>query len=234
MELLGSGTNGVVRAAGEHFAVKEYQSPEEASREHEAAIAIEERVAPAGRRHLLWCVPVGNVLLMRRARPLPHEFPGGLRRAAVHLFRAVDALQLAGLVHGDIKLSNVGVVGNDLVLFDFGNMCLPDGGDLTRETCSAHTRPPEEEVHHRSDVYSAAMTVLEIVLGWPGMARVMRRCGQDTRGETVPRPSHHAVQHMLRWVPDRAIRAALARALEPSPHLRPDADAVLADLTRPR
>jgi hypothetical protein len=95
-------------------------------------------------------------------------------RLGIALVRALDVMHAAGLLHGDIKPSNIGFTGRgDAKLLDFGlsRLAGEDPNDFTRRPAAGTLAylPPEalrgEAPRTSFDLWSLAITLLEAVTG---------------------------------------------------------------------
>ena len=163
----------------------------------------------------------GETLKARITRgPIP---PAEALAIAKQLLDALDEAHRRGIVHRDVKPSNVMLVGERVLLTDFGiakRPAAPRGETITRVDVVPGTRayiPPEAtwgEVTTRSDLYSAGMVIYEALTGrlWQGLGRP-----EDADWSGVP--AH--------------LRRPLARALALAPGERwPDAQAMSQALTQ--
>jgi eukaryotic-like serine/threonine-protein kinase len=122
------------------------------------------------------------------------------------LLGALEAAHQAGIVHADVKPGNAIVVGERLVLVDFGLARLRQ---LDAYATSVGGTPafmaPEQlragRVDARSDLFSAALVLVMLLTGWH-----RRRAS-----ELVPPDDR------LAMIADASVRAALARALAVAP-----------------
>lgn len=153
-----------------------------------------------------------------------------LRHFAAGLAEALLAVHSVGVLHRDVKPSNVLLEGRSPVLIDFGLARLADDPRLTVTGWLLGTPgylAPEilygEEATTASDVHSWAATVVFAATGRPpyGRGPAMAIMDRVRRGE-----------HDLAGVPDDVLPLVSA-ALAPDPLARPTLPTLLADL-RPR
>lgn len=242
--LLGSGGMGVVYRAvdeegGGHVALKVLKgelTDDDIFRRrfaHEARAAAEVRHANLvgvleageadGRHYLASTLVAGRALedLIREEGPLP--FAEAIR-VVTEVAAALDALHDAGLVHRDVKASNV-------IVEDGGKALLTDFGLAKGAAYTALTRPgqvlgtldyiaPElirgEEGTPASDVYSLGCTAYECVTGdTPFGGRSVFQIGLAHLDEEPPDPT------LARPECPPALAAALLDALAKEPARRP-------------
>ncbi len=146
---------------------------------------------------------------------------------AAGLAEAIAAVHACGVLHRDVKPSNVLLEGRNPVLIDFGLARVADDPKLTHTGWLLGTPgylAPEillgQDATIASDVHSWAATVAFAGLGrapfggGPGMAIMDRvRRGEHDLGDLPP-----------------AFRALLGRCLDPSPARRPGLPEILAEL----
>lgn len=146
---------------------------------------------------------------------------------AAGLAEAIAAIHACGVLHRDVKPSNVLLEGRNPVLIDFGLARVADDPKLTHTGWLLGTPgylAPEillgQDATIASDVHSWAATVAFAGLGrapfggGPGMAIMDRvRRGEHDLGDLPP-----------------AFRALLGRCLDPSPARRPGLPEILAEL----
>jgi predicted Ser/Thr protein kinase len=154
-----------------------------------------------------------------------------LRHFATGLADALLAVHSVGVLHRDVKPSNVLLEGRAPVLIDFGLARLADDPRLTATGWLLGTPgylAPEilygEEASTASDVHSWAATVVLAATGRPPFGRgpAMAIMDRVRRGE-----------HDLAGVPAQLLES-VGSALAPDPADRPTLPAVLAELRGPR
>lgn len=164
--------------------------------------------------------------------------PVSARQAArwgVELADALDAAHGLGVLHRDVKPSNVILHEQSVQLLDFGLARAVGGPALTEKSVVPGTIPymsPEQvqgkgPLDPRTDVYSLGATLFELVSGEPPLGggadppvMIRRIVETDPRLLSVPRA-------------DRDFAVIVARCLEKDPRRRfPSAAAMRDDLTR--
>ncbi|HEX2449690.1 MAG TPA: serine/threonine-protein kinase [Gemmatimonadales bacterium] len=153
---------------------------------------------------------------LRRERQLPVEEALRIAREAA---QALQYAHEAGVVHRDIKPENLLLTrdGSTLVA-DFGIARAVDGDEnLTRTGASmgtpAYMSPEQanaEEVDARTDVYSLAAVLFEMLAGRPPYT-AKTAMGMVTKWLTEPVPSVRALRPEVPETVDHAIGRALAR-----------------------
>jgi len=165
------------------------------------------------------------------------ELPGPAR--AVHFIdqvaSALDAAHAAGLVHRDVKPSNMLIAARDFVyLIDFGIARAASEGGLTTTGTAIGTFPymaPErfssEVPDHRSDVYALACVLCECLTGqrpFPGSSFEQQIAGHMMK--PPPRPSD------IRGDVPRGFDDVIARGMAKDPAMRYQSATALADAAR--
>jgi serine/threonine-protein kinase len=152
-----------------------------------------------------------------------------LRALAKALLTALGAAHARGIVHRDVKPSNILLTPAGAKLTDFGVAQMADGQDLTRTGMAVGTvsyMAPEQlrgaPGTPRSDLYSAAVTLYEA-------ATATRFHDADGR------PPAYPLKTLLRATKDRAFSEAIARTLafDPQTRFASAAELLLALDTRP-
>jgi serine/threonine protein kinase len=242
--LLGEGATGLVYAAGD-VAVKLLR-PERAGEEVARARFLREaRLARTiESRHVVPILEVGEsdghvfLVMPLYAQSLADRLrasgPLGVDEAAelaAQLGRGLDALHAAGILHRDVKPSNVLLtVDGVAALADFGLARARDSTRLTQEgqlLGSLHYLAPEliegSEATPASDVYALGCVLYEVICGEPPFA--------------ARRPAELGFAHLAEPPPDPRERrpelsselaAALLISLEKDPSLRPTTATALA------
>jgi eukaryotic-like serine/threonine-protein kinase len=153
-------------------------------------------------RHLVRILDVGDGFFVMPYYPrgsLAEALPlaiDQLVRVAAEIAQALDALHAAGIVHRDVKPSNVLLGGDGAVLADFGLARGVDSTQLTHDgqlLGTAHYLAPEliegAAATPVSDVYAFACLVYEAATGAPPFAgRNEAEIGYAHLVEDPPRP----------------------------------------------
>jgi hypothetical protein len=117
-----------------------------------------------------YCEGGSYAQILRRGGPLPVD---DVVEVGIKIGEALHAAHQAGIVHRDVKPSNILRSRFGPALTDFGIARAPDelGGTLTREMMTPHHASPEALLHQAqsgiSDVYSLASTMWTLLLGHP-------------------------------------------------------------------
>jgi len=229
LEIVGEGATGVVHRAVGDVAVKVLRSsdPQTLRRfRREARIA---RGLPS--RHLVPVTDVGEDYVvmpffprgsLAAALPLPLL---ELAQVAAEVADGLDALHAAGIVHRDVKPSNVLLGDDGAALADFGLARGVDSTQLTREgqlVGTAHYLAPEliggAPASPASDVYAFACLLYEAATGAPPFAgRADAEIGYAHLVEEPPRPALPA-----------GVAEAILLGLEKDPADRPTSATALA------
>jgi len=200
LERVGEGATGVVYRAEGGVAVKVLRDADPVvakrfEREARLARAIESR-------HLVRILDVGDGYFVMPYFPrgsladaLPLTVPQVVQVAA-EVAQALDALHEAGIVHRDVKPSNVLLGDEGAVLADFGLARRVDSTRLTRDgqlLGTAHYLAPEliegAGATPASDVYAFACLIYEAATGAPPFAgRDEAEIGYAHLVEEPPRP----------------------------------------------
>jgi serine/threonine protein kinase len=222
LELIGEGATGAVYRAVGDVAVKVLRSSDPVAVrrfEREARIA---RTLPS--RHLVPVLDVGEGYIVMPyyargslAEALPLRLPD-LVRVSAEVAQALDALHGAGIVHRDVKPSNVLLGDDGAALADFGLARGVDSTQLTREgqvVGTAQYLAPEliegAPASAAADIYAFACLLYEAGTGAPPFAgRNEAEIGYAHLVEPPPRPE------LLTCVGD-AILLGLAKAPEERP-----------------
>jgi serine/threonine protein kinase len=160
-----------------------------------------------GRRYFVMELLDGTdlqTILKRRGRLAPAEILDILGP----LCSALEAAHAAGVVHRDLKASNVGFAQvngkNVLKLLDFGiaKLLRPDADTLALSTFGTRLGTPcamapeqirGEAVDHRVDIYSLGVLVYQLLTGrYPFSASSLQELDRLHLEGTPPRPSHAA------------------------------------------
>jgi hypothetical protein len=173
------------------------------------------------------------------APPLGQEHvPAALRDPAhvawalgrgIQFARGVADLHANGCIHRDLKPANAMVVGDRVVIFDFGVARADGFSKLTRTRAPVGTPlywSPEQSlglgVSPRSDVFALGATIFDLLIGTSPLRSNTHRPAPRWR---IPRVDR------LNPAVSRSVATVLARALEIDPRDRyPDAGALVADL----
>jgi serine/threonine protein kinase len=200
IERVGEGATGVVYRAEGDVAVKVLRNTDPVVakrfvREARLAATIESR-------HLVRILDVGDGFFVMPYYPrgsLAEALPlaiDQLVRVAAEIAQGLDALHAAGIVHRDVKPSNVLLGGDGAVLADFGLARGVDSTQLTHDgqlLGTAHYLAPEliegAAATPASDVYAFACLVYEAATGAPPFAgRNEAEIGYAHLVEDPPRP----------------------------------------------
>ena len=117
-----------------------------------------------------YCEGGSYAQILRRGGPLP---VADVIEVGIKIGEALHAAHHAGIVHRDVKPSNILRSRFGPALADFGIARAPDelSGTLTREMMTPHHASPEALLHQAqsglSDVYSLASTLWTLLIGHP-------------------------------------------------------------------
>ncbi len=190
---------------------------------------------PGGQPYLVMAFAPGGSLEDRIVRDGPRPWVE-MATVGVKMAAALEAAHTRGMIHRDVKPSNVLVSAfGEPQLADFGIARMNDSGQQTRSgviTASVAHAPPEilagERASVRSDVYSLASTLFELVSGRPAfvretdesilpvMSRVANEPVPDLRDRGVPASICFVIEGAMAKAPgDRPASAAeLGRRLQ--------------------
>jgi len=153
------------------------------------------------------------------AGPMPVADAVGL---GIDLLRGLEAVHRLGVVHRDVKPSNVFVLSDGAKLGDFGiarPSSADDGDPHNRDGTAdymAHEQVQGKSVTPRSDIYSTGVVLYEAVTG-----RSFHEQGKQVDWSRVPNKLARVLQRAVeakpedRWRDAAAFRKALERAREP-------------------
>ncbi|HEY0415956.1 MAG TPA: serine/threonine-protein kinase [Gaiellaceae bacterium] len=229
LEVVGEGATGVVYRAAGGVAVKVLRAADPVAVER---FRREARIASSlASRHLVPVVDVGDDHVVMPffprgslAQALPLAVPDVVRVAA-EIADGLDALHAAGIVHRDVKPSNVLLGDDGAALADFGLARGADSTQLTRDgqlVGTAHYLAPEliegAAATAASDVYAFACLLYEAATGAPPFAgRADAEIGYAHLVEEPPREA----------LPD-ALAEGILLGLEKEPGRRPTTATALA------
>ncbi|HEY7225376.1 MAG TPA: protein kinase [Micromonosporaceae bacterium] len=133
---------------------------------------IDTGVTEDDRRYIVmeYCEGGSYAQILRQHGPLPVE---DVVEVGIKIGQALHAAHQAGIVHRDVKPSNLLRSRFGPALTDFGIARAPDelGSTLTREMMTPHHASPEALLHQAqsglSDVYSLASTMWTLLVGRP-------------------------------------------------------------------
>jgi eukaryotic-like serine/threonine-protein kinase len=133
---------------------------------------IDTGVTDDDRRYIVmeYCEGGSYAQILRHNGPLPVD---DVVEVGIKIGQALHAAHEAGIVHRDVKPSNILRSRFGPALTDFGIARAPDelGGTLTREMMTPHHASPEALLHQAqsglSDVYSLASTMWTLLVGHP-------------------------------------------------------------------
>jgi serine/threonine protein kinase len=133
---------------------------------------IDTGVTPDDRRYIVmeYCEGGSYAQILRQQGPLPVE---DVIEVGIKIGQALHAAHEAGIVHRDVKPSNILRSRFGPALTDFGIARAPDelASTLTREMMTPHHASPEALLHQAqsglSDVYSLASTMWTLLVGHP-------------------------------------------------------------------
>jgi serine/threonine protein kinase, bacterial len=241
LELIGEGATGVVYRATDgatEVALKVLLAVDPVSQRR---FAREARLAAAtSSRHLVQIIEVGEdylVMPLYRGGSLAATLASGdialddLLRFAAELAQGLDALHAQGVVHRDVKPSNVLLdERRSAVLTDFGLARGADSTQLTREgqlVGSVHYLAPELIEGHAastaSDIYAFGCLVYECLAGvTPFAGRADSEVGYAHLVDPPPDPRAHRPELSA------DLAAAVLTALTKDPKMRPTTATALA------
>jgi hypothetical protein len=153
------------------------------------------------------------------------------RTALRWIIQASQALDTMGIVHRDIKPDNIFIDTNDNCrVADFG-LAIPGSLGLrsrdeyagnyfvgTPEYASPEQWAGDEEIDHRSDIYSLGLVLFEMVTRKPARARRMQFASDDNQYGSILARTRYALD--LHQVAHDSIRDLLAKATRPNPSRR--------------
>src|SRR5262245_34306898 len=133
---------------------------------------IDTGVTDDGRRYIVveYCEGGSYAQILRQHGPLSVD---DVVEVGIKIGQALHAAHEAGILHRDVKPSNILRSRFGPALTDFGIARAPDelGGTLTREMMTPHHASPEALLHQAqsglSDVFSLASTMWTLLVGHP-------------------------------------------------------------------
>jgi serine/threonine protein kinase len=133
---------------------------------------IDTGVTADDRRYIVmeYCEGGSYAQILRQKGPLPVD---DVVDVGIKIGQALHAAHVVGIVHRDVKPSNILRSRFGPALTDFGIARAPDelGSTLTREMMTPHHASPEALLHQAqsglSDVYSLASTMWTLLVGHP-------------------------------------------------------------------
>lgn len=202
---------------------------------HPHVVTLYDALATDGLSLLIMEFVEGPTLQQRLQQgPLPAE---KVRALGLQLGSALAACHARGIVHCDIKPSNIFVEGDRALLADFGIASLvgPDNSLTTDEWFGCGTpfyMSPEQRIGARpgpaSDIYSLGLVLLDSLTGigpaWPDSRMTRNLPPHDTSGALAPlieamlaedpeqRPTAEAVVHWLSRPDERTRRRRIVTA----------------------
>ena len=151
---------------------------------------------------------------------------------AIALADALAAVHAAGIVHGDVKGSNVMLEEDGrAMLMDFGAASESDGSRSTGSLIGSPLSMPPESFSGTSpglpgDVYSLGVLLFRMITGrYPVEAKTLEEL--EAKHAAGPADPWQATDR-----PPKALRDLVEAALERNPHRRPRADELAAELRR--
>jgi serine/threonine-protein kinase len=153
----------------------------------------------------------GETLTSRLARgPLP---PDELVRTGIEIADALDRAHRQGVIHCDLKPSNIVLTESGAKLLDFGIARFQDAADAAQHGTLAYTAPEVlrgERPDARADIFAFGATLYEMATGRPAFAGDR----DAVRQAIAAGPPAGMIQRNRRG--DRRLAAIVDRALQPA------------------